>query len=490
MALQPLGLTSKIVAYNNEVDLKDKTASPKMQGATVAEVLAFAGSVDGSNSVYVAQQGTAEESGVLLLQAYQDAIAKIASTVFPATDIAVVSYQNRDTYTWRGFAQENVKFSVGPEYQATFSPDGTPMQVLITIISVSGTVFEFDITDLDGNQIPYISGGPDFPAPAYAVVVPSTLIIAPGDYSIASDLILNNIVNVTSLTGQADVNISTSNVKVQSGANNSSHPISIVGLNLTTTSLWIESNLSSLTFKNCNALGTNSFSIEPNGTGSISGAFIDCTGDFSSFGGGTGVTASGLFIRCKTTGSRAFGGGGSTSGYFEYCGGAYKDSSGGVFLQSSLFGSEGVTVNGYFYYCTANNGSFAGNNTGATNAEFYYCRAGSQSFGYRNTNNAGKYYNCTSIGSQVFGSNTLNGDTAPNARYYNCTTTEGMAMFSTLSSRFYNCHAGVNWYNYTAGDGGLAYNCSFGSSGGQLGVTGTGKYRNCLDSSFTIVNLG
>ena len=42
MALQPLGLTSKIVAYNNEVDLKDKTASPKTQGATVAEVLALA----------------------------------------------------------------------------------------------------------------------------------------------------------------------------------------------------------------------------------------------------------------------------------------------------------------------------------------------------------------------------------------------------------------------------------------------------------------
>lgn len=489
MALQPLGLTSQIVAYNNEVDLKDKTAAPKMQGATVAEVLAFAGSVDGSNSVYVAQQGTAEESGVLLLQAYQDAIAKIASTVFPAEDIAVaISYENRDTYTWRGFAQENVKFLPGPEYQATFSPDGTPMQVLITIISVSSTVFNFDITDLDGNQIPNISGQPDFPAPAYAVAVPSTLIIAPGDYSIASDLILNNIVNVTSLTGQADVNISTSNVKVQSGANDSSNPISIVGLNLTT-SLWIESNLSSLTFKNCNALGTNSFSIEPNGTGSISGTFIDCTGDFRSFGGGVGVTASGLFIRCKATNSQAFGGKGSTSGYFEYCGGAINNSNGSVFLSNNLFGSEGVTVNGYFYYCTANNASFASSNTGATNAQFYYCTAGNQSFGYRNTNNAGRYYNCTSTGNQAFGSNTQNGDTAPNARYYNCIA-GSIAFQSTLSSHFYNCHAFTNWAQYRASDGGIAYNCYFGAFGGQLGVTGTGKYRNCLSDSFTIINLG
>jgi hypothetical protein len=301
---------------------------------------------------------------------------------------------------------------------------------------------------------------------------------------------LNNLVNVTSLTGQADVNISTSNVKIQSGANNSSHPISVVGLNLTK-SLWIESNLSYLTFKNCKALGTNSFSIEPSGTGSISGTFEDCTGDFRSFGSGVGVTASGLFIRCKATSSAAFGGKGSTSGYFEHCGGAVYAQGYLTGAPSASFGSDGVTVNGYFYYCIGSGSSFASQNTGATGAEFHYCKAMNQSFGYRNTNNSGKYYNCsaTNAGNQCFGSNALSGDTAANARYYNCTANT-IAQNSTLSSQFYNCHAGLHWNGYIATNGGLAYNCSFGSVGNQGGVTGTGKYRNCLDSSFEIINEG
>ena len=138
----------------------------------------------------------------------------------------------------------------------------------------------------------------------------------------------------------------------------------------------------------------------------------------------------------------------------------------------------------------AGNGSFASNNTGATGAEFYYCKGGNLSFGYRNTNNSGKYYNCSATtGTQCFGSNAQGGDTAANARYYNCTANT-IAQSSTLSSRFYNCHAAANWAGYIATNGGLAYNCSFGSVGGQGGVTGTGKYRNCLDSSFAIINLG
>lgn len=38
MALQPLSSISQIVTYNSDVDLKDKTGSPKMQGTTVTEL--------------------------------------------------------------------------------------------------------------------------------------------------------------------------------------------------------------------------------------------------------------------------------------------------------------------------------------------------------------------------------------------------------------------------------------------------------------------
>ena len=444
------------------------------------------GGVEGTNSVYVVPSGTAAQNGALLLTGLTAAINKIVSVTVPGSNIAINSYQQTGLFGYDATAQNNVTFTTGPQYQATF--DGSQVLITITSVGIFGpTSFEFDIEDLNGNPVS-IFGNPDFPSPASTQITPSTLIIAPGDYSIASDFILNNLVNVTSLTGQADVNISTSNVKIQSGANDSSYPISIVGLNLTT-SLYIQSNLSNLTFKNCKALGDNSFSIEPSGTGSISGTFEDCTGAFRSFGGGTGVTASGLFIRCKSTGSNAFGGNGSTSGYFEYCGGAIN-STGTLSLPGNSFGKTGLNVNGYFYYCSAGNQSFASENTGATNAEFYYCKAGAQSFAYRNSNNDGKFYNCTSTGTQCFGSNPLSGDLAANALYYNCSAGTIAQSAVGSSSKFYGCHATSSWEFYSAGNNGLAYNCSFGAFGGQGSVSGTGKYRNCLNSSLTIINEG
>jgi len=451
--------------------------------------------VSGNNSVYVKSEGTAAENGALLLTGLTEAISKIVTATVPGTDIGMQFYSSNGPGQYDGFANNAVSFSSGPQYSATFDGDA----VLITVTSVGNfgpETFVFDITDTSGN--PYnIGGTPDFPTPATTSITPSTLIIAPGDYSIASDFILNNLVNVTSLTGQADVNITTSNVKIQSGANSSINPISIVGLNLVDKSIYIASSLSFVSFKNCTALGANSFSIEPSGTGSISSKFENCIGAFRSFGGGVGVTASGLFIRCKiasgTSNSGAFGGKGSTSGRFEYCGGATLDgTSGNVSVPGNMFCREGVTCGGFFYNCTAGQASFASDNTGATTAEFYNCIARNQSFAYRNTNNSGKFYNCVTndSGNQSFGSNPL-ADLAANALYYNCTSGGTIAQSAVgISSQFYNCHARLSWNGYSAGNNGLAYNCSFGSFGGQNSPSGTGKYRNCLDSTFTIVNQG
>ena len=443
------------------------------------------GGVEGTNSVYVVPSGTAEQNGASLLTGLTAAIDKIGIETGPGAYMPVYYYDVApNAYSTDTF--DAITFSTGPQYQAIF--DGTP--VLITIISTYGEYFvEFEMINLDGTPYGNIIGSPDFPAPPSIQYTPSTLIIAPGDYSIASDFILNNLVNVTSLTGQADVNISTSNVKIQSGANSSFNPISIVGLNLTT-SLFIQSNLNYLTFKNCKAFGSNSFSIEPDGIGSIAGTFEDCTGGELSFGGGLNVYATGLFIRCKSFGNNSFGGNGSTSGYFEYCGGSIVASYGSVTTQGNSFGKSGLNVNGYFYYCSAGNQSFASGNTGATNAEFYYCKAGSQSFAYRNSNNDGKFYNCTSTGNQCFGSNPLSGDLAANARYYNCSAGTIAESAVGSASRFYGCHAITNWSSYSAGNNGLAYNCSFGSFGGQGSVSGTGKYRNCLNGSLVIINEG
>ena len=453
--------------------------------------------VNGSNSVYVKPTGTASENGALLLAGLTEAISKIVSATVPGSNIAMVNYQFAGPGQYEGTAQSSVSFSTAPQYSATL--DGSAVLITITSVGSFGPdTFEFNITDTSGNPFT-ISGTPDFPTPATTSITPSTLIIAPGDYSIASDFILNNLVNVTSLTGQADVNITTSNVKIQSGANSSSNPISIVGLNLVDKSIYVASSLSFVSFKNCTALGTNSFSIEPSGTGSISSRFENCIGAFRSFGGGVSVTASGLFIRCKVasgvTNGSAFGGKGNTSGRFEYCGGASMDvASGSTFIPGNMFCHEGVTCGGFFYYCIGRASSFASNNTGATTAHFYGCIGGNQSFAYRNTNNSGKFYNCITVdsGNQAFGSNPQGGDLAANALYYNCTSDGVIAKDAAgISSKFYNCHAKLSWNGYSAGNNGLAYNCSFGSASSSQGsVSGTGKYRNCLDDTFTIINEG
>ena len=261
---------SHLVGYNG---LENVRISPNDLGLD---------SVSGSNSVYVKPVGTDVENGVALLSGLTDAIAKIQSETVEGQDIPIAFYDgfNGQFNGWTSHLYGPPTFGVTPEYGATITLDGTPTQVLITIISVGNIgelSFEFTMTDLSGTPIMQINGNPDFPAPDSTLLIPATLIIAKGNYSIASDFVLNNLVNVTSLTGQADVNITTSNVKIQSGANNAVTPISIVGLNLET-SLYIESNLSHLTFKNCQALGSYSFSIEPGGTGTITGVFIDCVG--------------------------------------------------------------------------------------------------------------------------------------------------------------------------------------------------------------------
>lgn len=371
MALQPLGLTSKIVAYNNEVDLKDKTASPKLQGATVAEILALApgGGVNGTNSVYVTQQGTAAESGVLLLQAYQDAIAKIGA----------------------------------------------------------------------GSE-------------------PSTLIIGPGDYSISTDWQLNQLVNVTSLTGQPDVNITDGNIVVGSGANDAAHPITITGLNLQNTTLTVGSNLSSITFKNCIALGNRSFSGGEFQNGvSVSSRFEDCIGGVKSFGSGNNSTASGIFIRCKATQGGAFGYDANTSGYFEDCGGV---ETAGVTDVADLFGFFGY-CNGVFYNCKAGNYSFGKSSMGVVGANFYNCIGKTRCFGDNNFDpTTSNFYNCKAEGDS-FGTEMGN------------------------SGLLVNCISGS--FGEIA-DGGMAFSCY--SSSGSFAVSGTGKTRLCVDGSANIVNLG
>jgi len=459
--------------------------------------------VSGNNSVYVKSEGTPAENGALLLAGLTAAVAKSTSTNVPGADISVASYSGAiGSFRCEPNNPGDWQFlTAGAPYEAIFDPGdaGGSRNLSFEVTNVGGfpTDFDFDLKEVGtGADVVSISGTPDFPFPSVTKYSPSTLIIGPGEYDIASDFIVNDLVNVTSLTGQPDANITGGNVKIQSGANNSGAPISIVGLNLQSNSLWIESNLSFVNYKNCIALGTNSFSIEPSGSGSITGKFENCIGSFRAFGGGVNVTAAGIFTRCTVAyvsigAAGAFGGKGSTSGRFEYCGSSTIDYENNAINRApnSAYGSEGVDVGGFFLNCVGRSQSFASANTGTTNAEFHNCIAENTSLGYRNTNNQGEYYNCKG-GNQAFGSNPLSGDTAANAKYYNCVGNTIANSGVNLGSQYINCAATVSWNSYNAGNGGFAYNCYFGSGGAQNPPTGTGKYRNCLDSSLTIINQG
>tara|TARA_B110000211_G_scaffold124145_1_gene143134 strand:- start:2493 stop:5561 length:3069 start_codon:yes stop_codon:yes gene_type:complete len=486
-------------------------------------------SVIGNNSIYVAPVGTLAENGAALLAGYTAAVAKIGSDSQPGGFLSLFllfAPGALGNANWLGFANSPILFAPGPVYQAPWgSPSGTQVLIQVTLVGgFAATSFQFTITNLDGS--PFTPTGLSFSEPELSVPVPSSLIIAPGSYEIASDLVINELVSVTSLTGQPDVIITGGNVQVKAGANNSSYRIAVTGL-YTKMSIFTETLLTSVQFKNCIGEGANSFGVDPaTGTGTNSGVYIECVGGEKSFGGGIGNTAAGVYTRCIAFGDYGFGGLGETSGSFMNCGS--RDASSFIFPPyddggnpwnfNGLFGGEGTKCAGFFDGCIGVQRSFGSFNTNTITASFRNCSSGNDSFGCGSTGNSGQYFNCTvrnnnnntgggggAGGWRGFGCDPTGGDTALNANYINCSA-DVIARNANIGSKFINCHATPSaslsttsdWSGYNCGDQGLAYNCSFGSpktAGGVLQPTqsGTGKIRNCLSggaSQYTIVNLG
>tara|TARA_R110000796_G_scaffold222219_1_gene338399 strand:+ start:65 stop:1573 length:1509 start_codon:yes stop_codon:yes gene_type:complete len=502
MALQPLGLTSKIVAYNNEVDLKDKTAAPKMQGATVAEILALGPDalVNGKSSVYVAGVGTPAENGAELINGYTSAVAKIQN-IASVTSASINFDQNLGSGGYRIFANPNtfVGYTASTNYTATY---GTiPAQTLIWRIRTGGSsdMIEVDITDTSGNPQSSLTIDTSGIPVLASQTIPAHLIIGAGEYELPSDLVINNLVSVVSLTGQRDVNITGSDVQVSSGANAKS--TIVAGLNLQSNKFIVDTNLSQITVKNVEARGSGSFD-SASGGGSLSGTFIDCFSGSESFASSSGANASGTFIRCdakrpSNTGGFSFGSNsGSTSGYFESCGSltGNNDSGGGY----ANFGRSGQNTGGYFYYCKGQSQSFA-SSASQTNARFTNCQStGGNSFGSNSGSNSGIYNFCIS-GAGSFGSSPQNYANTTNAKYHYCIA-DGEENFGThlggsgsAKSTYIGCISGGNSFGLapfgTSVTDGKLYNCQV-TAGTFAAVGATGKVRNSLDSTFTIINLG
>ena len=131
------------------------------------------------------------------------------------------------------------------------------------------------------------------------------------------------------------------------------------------------------TFTNCTG-GSNSFGTQ----GTASGTFINCTGGIFAFSD-TG-TASGTFINCTAEGSSFGGGFGTASGTFINCtaGGGSFGGAFGTFTNctagSQSFSYQG-TASGTFTNCTGGSESFA--TQGFASGTFTNCTGGSDSFG-------------------------------------------------------------------------------------------------------------
>ena len=155
-----------------------------------------------------------------------------------------------------------------------------------------------------------------------------TIYVPAGLYDISEDLPLDTpYIDISSLSGEMDVNITSNRVKV------SVDNIKVTGLNLVEGQQFeIAGNFPNIVIKNCRG-GENSFGFDVSATGT----FINCEAFGYSFG--YGGNASGIFINCEA-GNCSFASGGNASGRFDRCK-AGNDS----------FGSDGGQLTGTVIQC-------------------------------------------------------------------------------------------------------------------------------------------
>jgi len=302
-----------------------------------------------------------------------------------------------------------------------------------------------------------------------------------------------------SLLGLDCTTIKGSNVKIESGVDNSSKPQTYKGFTIDS-KIYVASNLPNTIFEDIHA-GSASFQPET-GVGTASSTYINCAAS-AGFGRGTGASCSGTFIECF--GSTSFGGdGGNTSGHFYRCG--YDNSGSGTSTSKYgngeyMYGYEGAEFSGRMLYCVGDYNSFASRMTTGTitsNARFDHCTCtGYRAFAARTLNNSGTFVNCVSAGNQSFSYEIPSGGNHANARYINCTAQNSLAFGATsvggaaFEGKCINCTA-LNNANFGNNGGSPTtkaklYNCY--SNDGFASVSSGGTIRNCLDgSSFTIIN--
>ena len=532
MALIPLN--QQFHTQSGDVDTSNKgsrLANADRKSFTMQDIIDTA-ALSGTNTIYVAADGTPEENGLALLKGYEEAKFKVSTyrtTVQGTPPFGGITcnilyfpqgYAGLPTGVWQyearsGFLPTNfpVLPVVGQTYtgQMTYSQTaGEPNRVKATVVvqgpvggilpGPTAQVFYAKMYDEDGNEIvgtdPINPGNEPFKSlngGLYQVDVPVTanLIIEPGIYEIFTDWNIDGLVNVTSSSGEADVIIQGGDIKITAGSAADGVNIRINGLStlfdveqavgddFTTAgynsfSIYIGSQLEYLTVSNCKAYGSYSFGIDPDETGIIESKFINCEANGYAFGSGVGNTITNANFKNCSSAWRSFGW--STTqmrGVFDDCSASFES-----------YGYLGLDVGGTYKDCNGSTDSFGSEATEIDfNASFTNCSASNNSFGYNvATDNGGLYKDCTG------GNNSFTSSHPTNVgEYFNCTGGSNSFRNSgstILSKLLYECT--ITSGNLTIGDGSKAWN----SIANDWTVSGTGLVTNCLKTTdWTSVTL-
>jgi hypothetical protein len=247
-----------------------------------------------------------------------------------------------------------------------------------------------------------------------------TLLLPPGYYT-GTFVANQQYVNIVSLTGNRDINIS----GFEALANN----VYIKGIVTTSTRFTLGNNLSTLIVENCLSVQSYSFCVganSPAGTNNIiSGTFIDCEGDnssnqYNSFGCGekpngtfircigsriaTKSSSTGIWIDCVSSYGYSFGYTTSSTTESIYC------NANGTYYRciSKMNNAFGTQCNGKYYYCVVEGGFGFGTVNGTpeilvkSTGEFYYCISKECSFCGTSTNTpSGNLGNVLFIGKAI-----------------------------------------------------------------------------------------
>jgi hypothetical protein len=406
------------------------------------------GGIGGSAYVYVKANGNPIENATELQTQY--AIAKTMTSQTNTYSYAVSSVvENAGVYTVLFTNPSNLyEFSFGTNNVII---NNIPYTIIVTAISSSF-----------GMQFTGLPSGVSFTSIAKVVTenVKVSLVLAPGQYDFQQQnfVIDDSLVNVVSLTGNADVILLTNQMIIT--ANN----ILVKGIDVFEGTIKIGSSLNQLVVEKCKG-GLYSFSTI-NFYENLSSTFNDCVGGFSSFGN-TGMNMSGTFNNC-------IGGNSSFSPFQGSLNGTFNNCIGG---DSSFAPSQG-SLSGVFNNCVAKSSSF-GTVSGNTflGGTFNNCVAMFNSF--ISSGNYGLFNNCQAQNSSYFLSY---GDPT----FYNCQgqyRSFNCSSYNTFQGTYIGCSGGPESFgsNFAVNVNAIFINCSaeFSSFAGGTDCVFGGTAINC-----------